>query len=124
MDEFVDARLNRKPSRGKPFQKGTPGRPRRARNKTTVALEQLIEGQGEAIVSKVVEMALAGNPMAVRLAFERVMGTRRERSVDLALPSLRSTADCASALGLLVTPRDTIANTTRIGPCAVMPPRS
>ena len=47
-------------------------------------------------------MALAGNPMAVRLAFERVMGTRRERSVDLALPPLRSTADCATALALVV----------------------
>lgn len=68
-------------ARGRPFANGNPGRPPGSRNKTTVALEQLLEGQGEAIVAKVAEKALEGDRMAMRLVFERVMGARRERSL-------------------------------------------
>lgn len=31
--------------RGRPFEKGNPGRPRGSRNKTTAALEALLDGQ-------------------------------------------------------------------------------
>ena len=94
MDTF-----DQKPARrGRPFEKGNPGRSRGARNKTTVALEQLLEGQAEAIVAKVIEKALDGDRMAMRLVFERLMGSRRERSVtNLDLPQIRSAADCAEA---------------------------
>jgi hypothetical protein len=97
METAIDAGVKPK-RRGKPFPKGNPGRPRGSRNKTTVALEQLLEGKAEAVVGKVVEKALAGDGMAMRLVFERVMGTRRERSLtDLDLPPIRSAADCAKA---------------------------
>jgi len=94
MDTF-DQKLTR---RGRPFENGNPGRPRGARNKTTVTLEQLLDGQAEAIVAKVIEKALDGDRMAMRLVFERLMGSRRERSVtNLDLPQIRSAADCAEA---------------------------
>jgi hypothetical protein len=95
MDTPVEAGAKPK-ARGKSFVKGNPGRPRGARNKTSIALEQLLDGQAEAIVTKVIEMALAGDRMALRLVFERVMGAPRERPVpDLKLPPIRTVDDCA-----------------------------
>ena len=83
--------------RGRPFEKGSPGRPRGSRNKVTVALEQLLEGQAEAVVAKVVEKALEGDRMAMRLVFERLMGSRHERPLtDLDLPPIQSAADGAA----------------------------
>ena len=97
METAIDAGVKPK-RRGRPFSKGNPGRPVGSRNKTTVALEQLLEGQAEAIVAKVLEKALAGDGIAMRLVFERVMGARRERSLtDLDLPPIRSAADCTKA---------------------------
>src|SRR6516162_2657913 len=96
MDKALDSREKRK-RRGRPFEKGNPGRPRGARNKATVALEQLLEGQAEAVVAKVVEKALEGDRMAMRLVFERLMGSRHERPLtDLDLPPIRSAADGAA----------------------------
>jgi hypothetical protein len=64
----------------------------------TAALEQLLEEQAEAVVAKVVEKALVGDRMAMRLVFERLMGSRRERSLtDLELPAIESAADAAKA---------------------------
>jgi hypothetical protein len=96
MDQVVDPSENHK-KRGRPFEKGNPGRPPGSRNKVTVALEQLLEGQAEAVVAKVVEKALEGDRMAMRLVFERLMGSRHERPLtDLDLPPIRSAADGAA----------------------------
>src|SRR4029079_4435734 len=92
---------NAKP-KGKPFQKGNPGKPRGARNHSTVALEALLDGQGKAIVEKVVEAALAGNPLALKLCFERLMGARRDRPVELDLPPIKSVSDCATFMSRIV----------------------
>ena len=91
-----------KAPRGKPFAKGNPGRPRGARNKTAVALEALLEGQAEAIVAKVVEKALEGDRVAMRLVFERILGPRAGRSVSLNLEPIASASDAAVALAKIV----------------------
>ena len=89
--------------RGRPFEKGNPGRPRGSRNKVTVALERLLEGKGEAVVAKVVEEALQGQPMAMRLVFERLMGSRHERPLtDLNLPPIQSAADGAAVAAAIL----------------------
>ena len=101
MDKALDPSEKRR-RRGRPFEKGNPGRPRGSRNKMTVALEQLLEGKAEAVVAKVVEEALQGKPMAMRLVFERLMGSRHERPLpDLHLPPIRSAADGAVALAAI-----------------------
>jgi hypothetical protein len=96
MDDELDPSEKQK-QRGRPFERGNPGRPRGSRNKVTAALEQLLEGQAEAIVAKVIEKALKGDQMALRLAFGRLMGSRPERPLpDLHLPPIRSVADGAT----------------------------
>jgi hypothetical protein len=88
--------------RGRPFVKGNLGRPRGARNKRTVALEALLDGQAEAIIGQAVTMALAGDRAALRLCFERVLGARRDRSLELNLPPIKTAEDGAAALAHLV----------------------
>ncbi len=69
-----------KQARGfKPGQGGNPaGRPKGARNKTTLALEALLDGQAEALTQKAIERALEGDTVALRLCLERIIPARRE----------------------------------------------
>ena len=45
-----------------------------------------------------VELAFAGDPMAMRLCIERILPPCRERSVKFALPPIESAADIAPAM--------------------------
>jgi hypothetical protein len=88
-------------TRGRPFPKDNPGRPKGARNKTTRAVESLLQGDAERIGQKCVEMALAGDATAMRLAMERIYPTRRAR-VQIALPPVKSVKDLPRALGAVL----------------------
>jgi Family of unknown function (DUF5681) len=80
--------------RGRPFEKGRSGNPRGrrpgSRNKATIAAAALLEGESEALTRKAVEMALKGDPTALRLCMERLLPPCRERSVALRLPPIGS----------------------------------
>src|SRR5215471_5607706 len=88
--------------RGRPFRKGQSGnpagRPRGSTNRATRAAELLLDGEAAALTRKAVEMALAGDQAALRLCLERTVAPRRERSVELALPPIRSATDILSAI--------------------------
>ena len=87
--------------RGRPFepgQSGNPGgRPKGARNKTTIAAEALLDDEAEALTRKVVAMALDGNIAALRLCVERLLPPRRDRAVAFDLPKIESAADAVAA---------------------------
>ena len=80
--------------RGRPFEKGRSGNPggrrRGSRNKATLAAAALLAGESEALTRKAVEMALVGDPTAMRLCLERVLPPCRERTVKLSLPSIEA----------------------------------
>jgi hypothetical protein len=61
--------------RGRPFEPGMSGnpngRPKGSRNKTTMAMEILLDGEAELLTRKAVEKALAGDPLALRLGLGR-----------------------------------------------------
>jgi len=81
-----------------PGQSGNPaGRPRGARNKKTLALEALLDGESEALMQKMITLAKMGDDIAMRLCAERMMPPRRERPVPLALPRIESDADARRA---------------------------
>ena len=88
--------------RGRPFEKGRSGNPlgRRVgcRNKTTIAAAAFLAGESEALTRKAVELALVGDPTALRLCIERVLPQCRERAVKFALPPIESAADIAAAM--------------------------
>ena len=81
--------------RGRPFEKGRSGNPggrrRGSRNKATLAAAALLAGKSEALTRKAVEMALAGDPTAMRLCMERVLPPCRERTVKFSLPPIEAT---------------------------------
>ena len=53
------------PSRPGAFRPGTPGWPRGARNRATLAALALLEGEAEALTRRCVELALAGDITAL-----------------------------------------------------------
>ena len=93
---MTDGRTPKPPGRvrGRPFEKGQSGNPagRRVgcRNKTTLAAATLLAGEAEALTRKAVELALGGDPTAMRLCIERILPQCRERTVKFILPPIES----------------------------------
>ncbi len=95
-------RNNTGKTRGRPFQKGNPGRPKGARHKVTVAVENLLDGDAEALTRKAIKLALAGDMTAMRLCLDRVCPPRKERRLDLALPDINGAGDVVGAIAAVV----------------------
>jgi hypothetical protein len=73
------------------FRWGSPRRRRPgSRNKATLAAAALLAGESEALTRKAVELALAGDPTAMRLCIERLLPPCRERTVKFTLPPIES----------------------------------
>lgn len=73
---------------------GNPtGRPPGSRNKTTLASEQLLEGEAEELTKVLLGKAKKGNLLALRLCLERVIPVRRDRSIHLALRPMTNPQD-------------------------------
>ncbi|GLS18111.1 hypothetical protein GCM10007874_11270 [Labrys miyagiensis] len=84
----------------KPGQSGNPaGKPPGSRHKATLAAEALLDGEAEGLTRKAVEMALAGDSVALRLCLDRIVPPRKDRPVSFALPEMRTAADAVSAMG-------------------------
>ena len=92
--------------RGRPFPKGRSGnpkgRPPGARNATTVLAEQLLDGEAEELVRKVIAKAKRGNLPALRICIDRILPPRTERPVQFAMPELRSVGDASKAISALL----------------------
>lgn len=92
--------------RGKPFQKGQSGnpagKPAGVRNRSTLFVESLFDGEAEALVRKTIELAKGGDMQALRLCIERIAPPRRDRHVAFALPKLETVADAKNANAALV----------------------
>ncbi|MBO1908223.1 hypothetical protein KHP60_21565 [Microvirga sp. 3-52] len=95
-------RKNAETTRGKPFEPGNSGRPKGSRNKATLALEALLDGEAEALTRKAIEMALDGDTTAMRLVMDRIMPPRKDRPVLFTLPKLETPADAVKAAAALV----------------------
>ena len=85
------------------FQKGVSGnrsgRPKGARNKATVAAESLLDGEGEVITRRCINLALEGDSTALRLCLSRLIPIKRERAISLYLPPLEGSQDSLKAIG-------------------------
>jgi hypothetical protein len=88
---------------GRPFRKGQSGNPRGKRpgrlGNASLAAAALLDGEGERLTRRAVELAEAGDPVALRLCLERILAPRRERAVNFRLPPIASAADIAGAMG-------------------------
>jgi hypothetical protein len=96
------SRNNAGTTRGRPFPPGNPGRPKGARHKVTQAMEALLAGEGEALTRRAIDMALAGDAVALRLCLDRLLPTLRERPVAVELPPLTGPKDAVAASAALL----------------------
>ena len=84
------------------FQKGKSGnpagKPKGARHKTTMAIQALMDGEGETITRKAIEAAKDGDMAAIRLIMERVLPARKDSPVAFKLPPLASSGDASKAI--------------------------
>jgi hypothetical protein len=87
--------------RGKPFEQGNKfgkGRKAGSRNKSTIALQEIMDQYAEPILKKAALKALQGDTAALRLCLERILPPRRHTPVKFKLPSISSAVDVAQAL--------------------------
>lgn len=61
------------------FVKGGTGRPKGSKNKVTIACEELLEGEGEKLTRKAIDLALSGDTTALKLCLDRIMPARKGR---------------------------------------------
>ncbi len=98
----MKSRNNAPKTRGRPFKKGNPGRPKGARHKITRAAEELLDGEAEAITRKAIELAQNGDITAIRLCLERIIPPLRHRPLHIALPAGETAADVLAALSATI----------------------
>jgi hypothetical protein len=86
-----------------PGQSGNPaGRAAGSRNKATLAIDALLDGEGEALTRKAIDLAKAGDMQALKLCMDRIVPPRRDRPLAFALPPIASPGDAATAMGALL----------------------
>ena len=85
------------------FAAGNTGRPKGSRNKATLAIENLLHGQAEALTQTVVTKALDGDSMALRLCMERIAPAPKDQPVSFGLPKMKNALDASEAAGSVLT---------------------
>ena len=80
------------------FRAGNPGKPRGARNKTTRAIEALLDGEAEGLTRKAIALALEGDVTALRLCLDRISPAPKDRVVYFDLPAISTLDDLPAAL--------------------------
>ncbi len=80
-----------------PFKKGQSGNPdgkaKGTRNRTTVIAQRLFDGEVEALVRKVVELALEGDLTCLRICLERLVPPKKDAPIEIDLPDIAAIAD-------------------------------
>jgi hypothetical protein len=98
--------VNSGPLQAGRFQKGQSGnpagKPKGARNRTTQAIDALFDGEADAITRKAIEMAKAGDTVALRLCLDRIAPVRKDRPVPFSLPPIQTTDDLVRASAALL----------------------
>ena len=88
-------------TRGRPFEKGNPGRPKGTRNKGTLVAEALLqEGAGD-LMQRALEDSRKGYGATLRWCLDRLM-PKRDRTLDLDLPPVATAADAAELSARLI----------------------
>ena len=79
------------------FSAGNSGRPRGSRNKATLAIEGLLEGQAEALTQTAIKKALEGDSIALRLCMDRIAPPPKDAVVTFSMPTMSNALDAAEA---------------------------
>ena len=84
------------------FSSGNTGRPKGARNKKTLAVASLLEGQAEALTQTAISKALDGDSVALKLCLDRIAPAPKDNTVQFSLPSMVTASDASQAAGSIL----------------------
>jgi hypothetical protein len=88
------------------FQPGNSfgkGRPVGSKNNVTIAAENIINGEGEALSRKLIEVALAGNVACLKTAMERLVPAMKSRPICLPdMPRVTSISDASNLTSFIL----------------------
>ena len=85
------------------FSEGNAGRPKGSRNKATIAIESLLQGQAEALTQTAITKALDGDSIALRLCMERIAPAPKDQPVSFSLRKMKNALDASEAAGSVLT---------------------
>ena len=85
------------------FSNGNVGKSKGARNKKTLAIESLLEGQAEALTQTAIFKALQGDGLALHLCIERIAPAPKDNSVSFPLPEMKDAMDASKAASSVLT---------------------
>ncbi len=86
-----------------PGQSGNPkGRPKGRQGKATMIAQHLLDGEAEQLVQKAIAMALAGDAVALRICLERLVPVRKNRLIDIKLPTVITLGDVGKASSTII----------------------
>ena len=85
------------------FAIGNSGRPKGSRNKATLVIVSLLEGQAEALTQTAVTKALEDDSVALRLCMERIAPAPKDQPVSFNLPKMKNALDASEAAGSVLT---------------------
>lgn len=88
-------RKERERTRGRPFEKGNPGRPKGARNKATREVEGLLEAQAAELTQAAINKALEGDTVALRICLDRIAPASKDKPISFEMPEIKTAADAA-----------------------------
>ena len=78
-------------TRFKPGHSGNPsGKPKGSLNRVTLAIQSLLDGEGEELTRKAIELAKDGDLTALRLCLERICPPRKSRPISIDLPDVKT----------------------------------
>ena len=97
-----ESSLNLQGGRFQKGQSGNPkGKPKGARNRATVVALNLLEGEAEALVGKVVQLALEGDLTCLRICLERLVPPKKDVPIEIDLPDVGAVADIPKLFSVL-----------------------
>lgn len=89
--------------RFRPGESGNPnGRAKGSRNRASLAVDELLEGEAERLTRRAVEKAMEGDTVALRLCLDRIAPARRDRHVSFVLPAVEVPADLPKATAAIL----------------------
>ncbi len=86
-----------------PGTSGNPaGRPVGARNHSTLAAQALLEGEAEQLTRTVIDKALEGDGVALRLCLERLIAPKRDQALTVPIADLTKAENALTAMGEVI----------------------
>jgi hypothetical protein len=90
-------------TRFKSGKSGNPkGRPQGSRNTATILAQNLLDGQAEALVQKVIDRALEGDMTALKLCIDRLVPCRKDSSINFEFPRIDKFEDLHKLIAAII----------------------